>query len=506
MSSQEPVSRQWSPIEDLPEDWRETLVDKSVQAAMQAWIDRAEELRQSEAYKEFTERLHRRWSIETGIIEDAYTVSRSATETLIQHGLDAALISHEDVGNEEPIEVLRKIEDHQRAIQGLYSFASDQRPLGVSFIRELHQVLMAHQQTYLAVDQFGNRGPRQLKLGDWKTWPNHVDLPGGGRFEYCPPEQVASEMDQLVEWHRKHLETGVPPDIEAAWLHHRFTLIHPFEDGNGRVARTLATMVLLKGRWLPMVIDRKEKPQYIDAIRKADKGDLQPLVRLVNLNQIKEVRTAASLSIMISKGVTPINERIKSIANRLTELADSNAISHNEGIYRSSVLWTSANQVLKQTANDLNEALSEVDRNSIIKGRLRAEVAFSAYSDYQANLYTEQLMAAASTLGYSANWIAHHQWCALSLNLKNAFKLIFSFHAIGQAALGLFGCLPFVYKREGALDDRSELTTTWSGPFLLSESPFEFVDTEDVANIVLRFDPWLEARISEALAIWERDL
>jgi Fic family protein len=47
---------------------------------------------------------------------------------------------------------------------------------------------------------------------------------------------VAAEMDKLVELHREHRAAGVAPEVESAWLHHRFTQIHPFQDGNGRVA------------------------------------------------------------------------------------------------------------------------------------------------------------------------------------------------------------------------------------------------------------------------------
>ncbi|ADG69737.1 filamentation induced by cAMP protein Fic [Planctopirus limnophila DSM 3776] len=500
MSSQEPVSRHWSPIEDLPEDWRETLVDKAVQAAMQAWIDRAEELRQSDAYKEFTERLHRRWSIETGIIEDAYTVSRSATETLIQHGLDAALISHEDVGNEEPIEVLRKIEDHQRAIQGLYSFVSDQRPLGVSFIRELHQVLMAHQQTYLAVDQFGNRGPRQLKLGDWKTWPNHVDLPGGGRFEYCPPEQVASELDQLVEWHRQHLDAGVPPDIEAAWLHHRFTLIHPFEDGNGRVARTLATMVLLKGRWLPMVIDRKEKPQYIDAIRKADNGDLQPLIKLIGAHQLKELRAAVSYADQLVQTEATVSSQILSIAARLQQRVASADNSRQQAIALSIELWRTTSQQLKETVNNLNIVFQS-------STEYRAYFDCADFESERSYFFAGQIIEAAKKLNYFADRNIYQSWCRLTIQGVDRFEFLVAFHGIGRSQIGYLGCVPMTYRRNvGDYQNSPEQNIRWGEVVPLSDSPFEFSYSERSGDVLERFDPWLEARISEALAIWERDL
>jgi len=55
-------------------------------------------------------------------------------------------------------------------------------------------------------------------------------------------------MQCLIEWYREH-ENRLSVEVRAAWLqHHRFTWIHPFQDGNGRVARALASLVFLKVR------------------------------------------------------------------------------------------------------------------------------------------------------------------------------------------------------------------------------------------------------------------
>ena len=42
--------------------------------------------------------------------------------------------------------------------------------------------------------------------------------------------------------------------MEAAWLHHRFVQIHPFQDGNGRIARALSTLIFVKAGWFPLVV------------------------------------------------------------------------------------------------------------------------------------------------------------------------------------------------------------------------------------------------------------
>ena len=71
---------------------------------------------------------------------------------------------------------------------------------------------------------------------------------------------------------------GVSPDVLAAWVHHRFTQIHPFQDGNGRVARLLATLIFIRAEWLPLVVGRDDRVRYLDAFEAADKGEFLPLV------------------------------------------------------------------------------------------------------------------------------------------------------------------------------------------------------------------------------------
>ena len=63
------------------------------------------------------------------------------------------------------------------------------------------------------------------------------------------------------------------PIIKASWLHHRFTQIHPYQDGNGRVARALTTLTLLQSNLLPLVIDRGLRVEYIRALEVVDAND-----------------------------------------------------------------------------------------------------------------------------------------------------------------------------------------------------------------------------------------
>lgn len=69
-----------------------------------------------------------------------------------------------------------------------------------------------------------------------------------------------------------------------AWAHHRFLWIHPFTDYNGRLARLLTNVILLKLEFPPVelkVETKRGRGRYIEALRQADRGDLSALEKLI---------------------------------------------------------------------------------------------------------------------------------------------------------------------------------------------------------------------------------
>ncbi len=272
------VGHEWRPIEDLPHDWQ-SLADAELRQLARYWHENREELISHGAIGEFNERLKREWAIETGLIERVYTLRQGITEVLIEHGLREEFIPS-SATDRDPGLVFDMIQDHAAAVDGLFDFVKRERQLSTSYVKELHAVLLAHQETASARNTFGRRVEMPLVKGDYKKRPNNPVRPDGLVHEYCPPEQVASEMDRLLAMHREHGVRGVPPEVEAAWLHHRFTQIHPFQDGNGRVARALATLVMIRAGWFPLVVTDAGRADYIGALEVADRGDLRPLVEL----------------------------------------------------------------------------------------------------------------------------------------------------------------------------------------------------------------------------------
>jgi len=267
----------WKPIEDLPADWP-SLTDSELSAIRQVYADL--KALDPAATAVWEEQSRREWAIETGRIEDVYRWDRGTTETLMAKGIFADLIPRK--GNDlEPEQIAAIIQNQREVLDGLFDFVKGERQLSKSYIHELHQALLKNIPTYKVTDEKGIVTDQALEKGVYKKWPNSVRTTDGGRHEYCPPEHVESEMDRLIEWHRRHMMEGVAPEVEGAWLHHRFTQIHPYPDGNGRVARALASLVLIKERLFPLVVRTEKRLEYWDALRAVDLGDLSRLIEFI---------------------------------------------------------------------------------------------------------------------------------------------------------------------------------------------------------------------------------
>ena len=272
------IGHRWEPITDLTEADR-AAAREELPPLVRMWQSIRGELDPVQV-DDFNERLKREWAIETGIIERLYTLDHGTTQLLIEQGIDASLIAS-GATDQPPELVAGMIQDHAEAVDWLFDAVTNERPLSTSFVKQLHQFMTRKQLFATGVDMFGRKREIELRHGEFKTQPNNPTRPDGKVHEYCPPEQVASEIDRLLSMHWAHSAEGVPPDVSAAWLHHRFAQIHPFQDGNGRVARAIASLVLIGAGWFPLVVTRDDRARYLQALGDADAGILTPLTALV---------------------------------------------------------------------------------------------------------------------------------------------------------------------------------------------------------------------------------
>ena len=271
----------WSPIAPLGDD-AAGMDFSELDSLRRQWLELKADVENSnpQAYTRFNEELSREWAIETGIIEGLYELDRGITQTLIRHGFVGEYVEpgSTNIPSDELIAILN---DHVEAIEGIDAWIRESRPLSVSLIRNLHQAVVRNQPTYRAMNPFGQFFDAKLHPGEFKTMPNNPTRPDGIVHEYCPPVQVDSEIKNLVQWYASLDGGQYHPLAVAAWLHHRFTQIHPFADGNGRVARGLLTWHLVRKEYLPVVVSRDLGSTYIETLERADAGYLAPFVSLL---------------------------------------------------------------------------------------------------------------------------------------------------------------------------------------------------------------------------------
>lgn len=205
----------WQPIQDLSSNWKD-LASAELPPLVTVWNEQAQRLRSSGEFRTFMERLRREIAIETGIIERLYSLDRGITRLLIEQGINESLIPHGST--DRPVkQVISLIQDQEAAVKGLFDFVGGQRTLSTFYIKQLHQLLTQSQEcTEAWVPSTGKIIRVPLIRGDWRQQPNNPMRLDGSIHEYSPPEQVASEMGNLISWHQQHREQEVAPEVESA--------------------------------------------------------------------------------------------------------------------------------------------------------------------------------------------------------------------------------------------------------------------------------------------------
>jgi Fic family protein len=483
----------WKPIEDLPENWM-ALASIDLESLAGIWKSQARKLQESDALKNFNEQLSREWAIETGIIENLYSIDRGTTQLLIEKGIETALIPYGTT--DKPAErIVPVLIAQQEALEALFSFVAQKRELSLFYIRELHQIFTQHQETVDAIDSFGHHVQVPLLHGQWKQNPNNPTRPDGKVHEYSPPLQVQSEMERLVSLHLEHTKQGVPPEIEAAWLHHRFAQIHPFQDGNGRVARALASLIFIKAGWFPLVISRDFRDEYIDALEEADKGNLLDLVNLFAKLQKKAFVKALSLSENVLNDHEPLKKVISAGIERLKARKEKQIQQMQRQAFElAEKLEDIAEEKFGLVALELNNELQSLE-----------EVYFADVQRSDKNndyWYRQQIIQTAKALEYYADTRTYRSWVRLKIKEDRQTEIILSFHALGFEFFGIMAASAFIEYR----DKTEEQEVTFDKPRVLCSEVFQFSYTEQEDSVIQRFAPWLEDVLLVGLDQWRKQL
>lgn len=217
-----------------------------------AQLDRLRPLPQA-ALRRLEEQLMVEWIYNSNAIE-GNTLTLRETQLILETGLTIggkSLREHFEVVN------------HRKAIQFVEALAERQEPLSLAQVRQLHQLVLKN------IDD--------ESAGQYRQLPVRI----AGTLHQSPDAwEVASLMSEWRDWLNGPAQQEHPV-VSAALAHHRFVAIHPFIDGNGRTARLLMNLLLLRDGYPPTIILKTDRRQYYRVLALADSGNAKSFVNFV---------------------------------------------------------------------------------------------------------------------------------------------------------------------------------------------------------------------------------
>ena len=150
--------------------------------------------------------------------------------------------------------------NQREAMETLEQWAKKRKAVEEKDILELHRITL--------------KGISKEWAGRYKTVQNRVL---GSAVKRTPPYLVKQEMGKLAEYINKNPDKLHTIEL-AAIAHQMLAKIHPFLDGNGRCARLLSNMILMKNGYPPNTILNNERKKYFETIEKAHLGNKEPFI------------------------------------------------------------------------------------------------------------------------------------------------------------------------------------------------------------------------------------
>jgi len=295
------VHHQWSRFTEIPQELSMLQPRSVIQNLQELW--RSLKLDDASLAEELFEIMQRQWAVETGRVENLYTLSEGATTSLVRHGISINSITLDprrskgiDEGTEDVGTIEMILNDQKRVVEALAERVKLQKlDITKVFLMELQSAFTTTARfTEQRLDD--GRNIRVLvRRGRFKNQPNSPMRQDGLNHMYCPFDRVDDEIERLLALAQEYEARGIAPEVFAAWLHHRLVQIHPFHDGNGRVARSITSLVLMKAGLLPFTVRLRDRQAYFAALERANEGDLVPFVDFIIQRQKETLLFSLSL-------------------------------------------------------------------------------------------------------------------------------------------------------------------------------------------------------------------
>ena len=239
------------------------------------------------------ERLRIDWTYNSNAIE-GNTLTYGETAFFLREGLTS---------EGKPLKDYVEAKNHAEAIDYLQEVVQSKRTLTEGFIKELHGLLLRDIDHTIAKGAGGKLIHKPLSAGKYKVRPNHVLTLSGTIHKYTEPIKVVDEMQELLTEFDKNKKLHLVE--RAALFHYRFVCIHPFDDGNGRMARLLMNLLLMQAGYPPCVVRHIRRREYLQSLEHADStGKTDEFIRLLASELIQTEETM--LRVLEGKPLPPI--------------------------------------------------------------------------------------------------------------------------------------------------------------------------------------------------------
>lgn len=294
----------YRPIPEFVE-WSEVTLDSDIWQRYSEMLRSERDAAAPEAIQRATTTALRAAAVETGAIEGLYDTDRGFTLSVATQaaGWEVAF-------DERGADARALFEAQLQAFEMVLDVAAANRPVSEAWIRQLHEVLCGPQKIYRALTSVGFQ-ELPLPKGKYKEHPNHVNLGEGRMHSYAPVDAVTPEMARLIQHLSSPQFMDAHPLLQAAYSHFALVAIHPFADGNGRVARALASVFLYRAASIPLLIYADQKASYFSALEIADGGAPKEFVDFVF---DRAVDTVGEVSLVLqAERMGPPDEAISNI-------------------------------------------------------------------------------------------------------------------------------------------------------------------------------------------------
>jgi Fic family protein len=205
------------------------------------------------AVRRLNQQLAVEWTYNSNAIEGS-TLTLRETQLILEAGLT--------IGGKSLREHLEVI-NHKDAIEYVEELASSDEPISPVHVRQIHKLVMTR------IDD--------ESAGQYRSLPVRI---AGASHQPPDPWEVPRLMTEWGGWLGGPART-LHPVQRAALAHHRLVALHPFIDGNGRTARLLMNLLLMRDGYPPTIILRVNRGQYYRVLAQADAGNEAPLVNFV---------------------------------------------------------------------------------------------------------------------------------------------------------------------------------------------------------------------------------